>query len=489
MGSSRSRHEPAALAVLGILTVGYAAGSVVQPAHWRETLSPTLLHVLLAGATALVGWRAYTRREHRVAWALLAGALAVWEAGDLARFPLEGPRAIPGVADAIWVGFYLLAGAALLRLAESRRRRRRSGLWLDGLTAALLAAALAWTPVVAPTLGSTPTLDFATVALYAQLLAALVTLAVVVGAAASANWRVDRRTLTIVLSLGGFAAADLAFSAGHLAGDYRPGGPGDLGWIVGACLIAAAAWQPEPRAARRLPAALAPTALSAPALAVVALGLAGVMAPAPAALALAALAVAVVRAALVLTENQQLLRDSRRQAHTDPLTALANRRQLLHDLAFREAPRLLVLFDLDGFKHYNDTFGHPAGDQLLRLVASDLNAALESGRAYRLGGDELCALLPLTSSDPRATAGRLAGALTQHGDGFTISVSCGWAALPDEARTASEALRLADRRLYESKAHGAGLAGAPGRVAGRAGEDEAAAEPERRARRGHLRSA
>jgi diguanylate cyclase (GGDEF)-like protein len=209
----------------------------------------------------------------------------------------------------------------------------------------------------------------------------------------------------------------------------------------------------------------------------------------PAGLALAALAVAVVRTALVLTESQQLLRTSRHEAHTDPLTALANRRQLLHDLAFRDAPRLLVLFDLDGFKHYNDTFGHPAGDHLLRVVASDLNAALEHGRAYRLGGDELCALLPLTPADPRATAGRLADALTQHGDGFTISVSCGWAALPGEARTASEALRLADRRLYTSKGHSAGLAGAPGRVAGRAGEPGGEAEAEQSSRRSHLRSA
>ena len=55
---------------------------------------------------------------------------------------------------------------------------------------------------------------------------------------------------------------------------------------------------------------------------------------------------------------------------------------------------LLGLFDLDGFKRYNDTFGHPAGDALLRRLGSQLQAAVEPvGRAYRMGGDEFCILV------------------------------------------------------------------------------------------------
>src|SRR5262245_39714462 len=89
-------------------------------------------------------------------------------------------------------------------------------------------------------------------------------------------------------------------------------------------------------------------------------------------------------------------------AHTDVLTGLGNRRQLLVDLA--DACRragddqrfALLLFDLDGFKSYNDSFGHLPGDALLRRLGQKLAACLEGrGRVYRLGGDEFCILAPL----------------------------------------------------------------------------------------------
>ena len=78
-----------------------------------------------------------------------------------------------------------------------------------------------------------------------------------------------------------------------------------------------------------------------------------------------------VRTALVFVENQRVLAHSRREALTDPLTGLSNRRSLMADLddqlprATPEQRVALVLFDLDGFKEYNDAFGHPAGDGLL----------------------------------------------------------------------------------------------------------------------------
>ena len=63
-------------------------------------------------------------------------------------------------------------------------------------------------------------------------------------------------------------------------------------------------------------------------------------------------------------------------------------------LATRADPRALILFDLDGFKDYNDTFGHPAGDGLLARLGLRLADAVRGhGRAYRLGGDEFCVLV------------------------------------------------------------------------------------------------
>ena len=85
----------------------------------------------------------------------------------------------------------------------------------------------------------------------------------------------------------------------------------------------------------------------------------------------------------------------REQAITDPLTGLGNRRKLADELRERLAdasdgePLVLLLFDLDGFKTYNDTFGHLAGDALLARLGGKLAAAVAPyGDAYRLGGDD-----------------------------------------------------------------------------------------------------
>src|SRR5918999_5060666 len=95
---------------------------------------------------------------------------------------------------------------------------------------------------------------------------------------------------------------------------------------------------------------------------------------------------------------QEALQLSSHEARTDQLTGLANRRALLEELAHRieeERPFTLALADLNGFKQYNDTYGHAAGDALLRRLATKLGAAFAgSGTAARLGGGEFCVLLP-----------------------------------------------------------------------------------------------
>ena len=116
---------------------------------------------------------------------------------------------------------------------------------------------------------------------------------------------------------------------------------------------------------------------------------------------------------------------------------------------------MLVLLDLDGFKSYNDSFGHPAGDSLLvRLGARLDEVARPYGRAYRLGGDEFCVLADVRGrarADVRGRRGQPRRCPT-HGDGFTVRASSGTVRLPDEAATPAEALHLADRRMYADKA-------------------------------------
>ena len=140
----------------------------------------------------------------------------------------------------------------------------------------------------------------------------------------------------------------------------------------------------------------------------------------------------------------------------DPLTGLANRRQLEHDLsvavatATPDAPVSLLLFDLNGFKDYNDAFGHHDGDLLLERLSRRLaHAVTPQGSVYRLGGDEFCALLPSAGQPPVVEA--CLDALSDRGDGFEITSSWGSVAIPTEASSPEAALQLADRRMYRDK--------------------------------------
>jgi diguanylate cyclase (GGDEF)-like protein len=147
------------------------------------------------------------------------------------------------------------------------------------------------------------------------------------------------------------------------------------------------------------------------------------------------------------------------EARTDELTGLPNRRALLEALESqcREGKTfMLTLADLDGFKHYNDTFGHTAGDALLRRLAIKLTRATEGiGLAARLGGDEFCVLF-YDGLDPREAQRITNDALQDEGEGFLIGSCTGVASVPREVSTPDAALRLADSRMYASKDNASG---------------------------------
>jgi diguanylate cyclase (GGDEF)-like protein len=158
------------------------------------------------------------------------------------------------------------------------------------------------------------------------------------------------------------------------------------------------------------------------------------------------------RAALRDAESEE-----RRRAETDPLTGLGNRRRLMADLEAilrdpGKAEAALVVLDLDGFKAYNDSYGHPAGDELLARLGRNLDAVTGPGEAYRMGGDEFCILAPLSQEMEEAFVRRAVKALSERGEGFEITASHGVVMLPSEAGNPSDALRVADRRMYARKA-------------------------------------
>src|SRR6185295_4707559 len=308
--------------------------------------------------------------------------------------------ALPVPADAGYLGIYPAAYAGLVLLLRSRAGRIPPAMWLDGLITALAVAATGAAlvfGVVASTEGS-----FATVATnLGYPLGDLALLAFAVAVIAVTGWRPGRTWLLIAAGFGAFAVADTIYLYQTALGTYVEDAVLDIGWPTAYVLVAFAAWQPakriDPRAVLRswamflLPATSALTSLG-----LLMLDHYTRLNSLAIWLASGTLLVGVARFLFTFRANLRMLRRSETDATTDPLTGLGNRRALVLDLerTARDAehePHVLALFDLDGFKSYNDAFGHPAGDALLeRLGVSVAGAVRGWGRAYRMGGDEFC---------------------------------------------------------------------------------------------------
>ena len=167
-----------------------------------------------------------------------------------------------------------------------------------------------------------------------------------------------------------------------------------------------------------------------------------------------------------ISERKELQAGLRRLAEHDPLTGLWNRRRFEEELA-RETARCrryagqaaVLMIDLDGFKSVNDTHGHQAGDELLKLVASGIRAALrESDAIARIGGDEFAAILPnIAPAAVTHVTGKLhqvirASRITVNGTTTGVSASIGSQTLDENTADPQAALAQADTAMYQTKA-------------------------------------
>ncbi len=453
------------LALAGVAGLVFYLVQSLAPALCGDAVTAfaesVLYPVLVAVGGVLAGVRAVVSKRDRLAWGILAAGMLAWAAGDAAAALGGAGGAIPTVSDLLWLAFYPAAYATLILLVRSRLADGRRALWLDGLLAALavgsVAVAVAWEPVSnAAELAGTLAIDVT------YLVGDLLLLGVAAAALVLTRWRPGRPLAWVAAGLGLSALADAFFLYEAAAGlEITTTAPATL-WPLGALLIGLGAWQPAAAAPRlragRLASLVTPGTAGALALGVLVVGRTGASGDEAAVLAVATLVLVLARVTTGFAENLRLLREAERHAATDALTGLGNRRALMNGLdealaeGERGEPSALLLFDLDNFKHYNDTFGHPAGDVLLARLGTRLSAAVEGrARAYRLGGDEFCALV---YGDEAAAleAGRLATeALSEQGAGFDVGSSSGMVLLPAETTDAAEALQIADRRLYLDK--------------------------------------
>jgi diguanylate cyclase (GGDEF)-like protein len=413
--------------------------------------------------------RVIRTRTNRLAWGLISVGLAAWASGDLLWTVWLDDLAHPpdpSAADALYLLMYPAIYVALLLLMRAHFRHAGVAVWLDGLVVGLSTAALGAALIYPDVLAASKESTAVAVNLAYPLGDFLLLVFIAVGFA-STGWRPGRQWLLLGIGLLVTAGADLMFVYQEARGIYVPGRILDTMWPLSMALMALAAWQPAPRQSAL--GRLNRHTIVLPALfGVLAFALlisAGLHPLTHLALALAAAAVfaAGARAALTYVENGRILQLQTAEAITDALTQLGNRRRLMRDLesAVRGSQTgqrsTLAFFDLDGFKLYNDTFGHGAGDALLASLGGALAIAVgDHGEAYRLGGDEFCVLLEGAFPRGDATVAKAAAALAKQGTGFTVSASCGVVVIPEDAATVTSALSLADERMYAEKGRAGG---------------------------------
>ena len=454
--------SPRQVAQVGLIAgvAAYAAHAIAGFATGSSFFEDWLYNALLAGAATLCIARGILVPGERAAWLVLGAGLASWSAGviDLTIHPDQQDGGFPSRADILSLAFYPAAYLALMLLLRARVRHLRITLFLDGLVGALALAAITATVAFPSLVAHSGAASSNVLGDLAYPVADVVLAGFVLWVSALTGWRPGRvlGLVAVALLVGAFIDVWSLWSA--VAGGPATG-PFDWLWPASAALLALAGWQPlrdeQPIELPGLRPLVPPVVFATSSLALLLYSRTHTVDGAGYGLAAATLGAVIARMAVTYAENLRILAQSRREALTDQLTGLGNRRRLLSDLEDVLAsgePHAVVIFDLDGFKRYNDAFGHPAGDALLTRLGARLREAVRpEGIAYRLGGDEFCALVSLEGRPLDAITAACSGALSERGRGFVVTTSLGIAVAPEEGTAVAAILQIADERLYAHK--------------------------------------
>jgi diguanylate cyclase (GGDEF)-like protein len=449
------------LAALGML-LAHDAFKVPWPGVLPTSWWNWLYNAIEFAAAGLCGLRCLVRKRERRAWIAIGLGILSFSAGDLYwSITLNSGTSIsyPSFADAGYLGIYPAVYGGIGLLLRSRFDEMPAGLGLDGMIGALAVAAVGSVALFGAILSDTHGAPLTVATNLSYPLADLLLLGIVLGVMALAGRGSSRSWLPIALGLVVFAVTDSIYLIETAANTYVQNGLLDVGWPTALFLIALASWGRPPRA-RRIPMRTwALFALPAGA-AVACLALEFYdhyhrIAFVAQVLCTACLLLVIVRLGLSFAENLRMLRSSRREAFTDALTGLGNRRAVKRELEARLAhdpiePFVLAYYDLDGFKDYNDAFGHQAGDALLTRLGDRVRQALPEAAVFRMGGDEFCVIA--SESDGGAqVAVRAASALSERASTFSVGCSFGLVHVPSEAADSDAAMLQADTRMYDQK--------------------------------------
>jgi diguanylate cyclase (GGDEF)-like protein len=422
---------------LGLLAAAYLVWLTVRPVTYSSTLVDGWGVDAFELTTAVLCFvSAGIRRQGRAVAILFGLAALAWTLGDTALTveSLGGAMPpVPSAADSFYLSFYPLAYAGIAVMMRRELRQVNPPSWLDGAVAGLGAAAVCSAflfPSILHAAGGGRA-EVITDLVYPA--GDLVLLAMVVGCAALVGGGHKRPWVLLAVACAINAAGDTANLFGNTWGRSVAGVTiNAVAWPVALLLISLMTWQSSRAGA--IPGSTAR--------------------PAGLRLVLSA------RALRSITEERH------RQSVTDELTGLGNRRHLFDVLdtyfADRAAGRTqgdlaFIFLDLDHFKEINDSFGHSAGDELLRQLGPRMSSSLrESDVLVRLGGDEFAVVLGDADAEYAAVvAGRLADSLRERFalEAVTaqVSASMGIAMAPADAADSAQLLRCADVAMYRAK--------------------------------------
>jgi diguanylate cyclase len=463
--------------VIGVLLLAYAISLIVRtPAEqwtWLDGWSLTGLELI---ASLMCIYRGLDRRPGRAVPLLLGFSILSWTIGDfvLTAESLGGANPpTPSYADIFYLAFYPLAYVATFMLLQRGLGRLARPAWLDGVVAGLGAAALcaAFAFHSIEHVAGTGTLGTATNLAYpvGDLLLLLLVIGgtVLLSGRGTAPWYLMTVGF-IVIVIGDTVNLFSNSSAfdGRFGNDFN-----NMAWPTAIFFMSLSVWLPtrhqDPLQPQKTSGFFLPGLAAAASLFILIYGANTSLSRVALWLAVATLLTVGVRL-LVSARSLRLLTEERnRQAHTDELTGLGNRRQLAmvldlffadqcnDDSSLRELAFLFV--DLNHFKEINDSFGHPAGDELLRQLGPRLVRAVgSSGSVVRLGGDELAVvLMDANADDAVAVARRILGEIEEpfvlHKIKASVGASIGIALVPANATDGPALMWCADVAMYRAK--------------------------------------
>ncbi len=466
----------AGFALLIFVLAGYLPRVLLRGAHdsinWLDGWTVCAIEAV---ASCLCIARGLNRHPGRTAPLVLGFALLSWSIGDIfLTFELLGGKTppTPSWADLFYIGFYPLAYVAAVQILRKAMGRLSRPNWLDGVVAGLGAAAVcaafAFHDIVHATGGDA--LSAATNLAYPigdlLLLSLVIGGTVLLSGRGTVPWFILAAGISFNVIGDTFNLFQSGIFASQLATDVNA-----MAWPTSIILMSISVWL-KPRALdpmheQRTAGFVLPSAAAVAGLAILVSGTVHPITRVALGLATATVVVVGIRLALSARDLRLVTEERHRQAQTDELTGLGNRRHLLHviDTYFADfndpwtAERSLAFLyiDLNHFKEINDSFGHPAGDELLRQLGPRLLGAVPaSGSVFRLGGDELAVLLlDADAATAAEVADRIVAEVVKpfflQKMSASVGASIGIALAPTDATEGIGLMWCADTAMYRAK--------------------------------------